>query len=133
MHVVCGLDGHWHTQECLQARGISPVQWKEAAKDPTPCGSQLRLGLIWEWRGKREEIKTCPANLVDPGLIPILSLYNAWEKGFLWTEGGLAHQPAAYVQAMQFLAGEIQRVEEAKREGLKEGPRPPRPPKGRRR
>lgn len=128
--MVYGLEGRWHTTECLQKRGVPPQDWPQELKNPTPCGTALSLGLSWEYAGRKEEIKTCPANVADLGLAPFLSLYGAWESGFLWTNGGMAQQPAIYVQAMQIIAAEVQRIEREKHAQEAKGkPAMPRVPK----
>ncbi|MCX7844357.1 MAG: hypothetical protein N2507_03265 [Candidatus Bipolaricaulota bacterium] len=127
--MVYGLEGRWHTVECLQKRGLPAPSWPAELKNPAPCGTNLTLGLVWEYAGKKEEIRTCPANVADLGLVPFLNLYGAWESGFLWTSGGIAQQPAIYVHAMNLIAAEIQKIEREKyqenRKGKPEAPRVP--------
>jgi len=111
VHVVYGLDGRWHTSECLQSKGCSDLH------DPTPCGKTLkRSEFVWEWRGNKEKHRTCPANIVETSLIPILNLYSAYQDGFLWTAGGISAQPAAYMQAIQLIGSEVAKIEKEKQD-----------------
>ncbi len=71
---------------------------------------------MWEWRGKKEKHRTCPANIAETDLIPILNLYSAYQDGFLWAAGGISSQPAAYVQAIQLISSEVAKIEKEKQD-----------------
>lgn len=76
---------------------------------------------MWEWQGKKEKHRTCPANIVETSLVSLLNLYAAYESGFLWTGGGISNQPAAYVQSMNLIGGEVNRIQKEKSEDKKGG------------
>ena len=78
-----------------------------------------------ELLGERIELNTCPANVVDvPEVTLWLQLYAAYKAGFLWAEGGIKDQPAAYVHAMRIIDAAVnqiekERLEEARKEASK--------------
>jgi len=46
----------------------------------------------------------CPWEACDPGALLLLSLYPHYEAGHLWARGGVAEQPAIYLEAMAVIA-----------------------------
>jgi len=69
-----------------------------------------------KWDQHKIELKTCPANIVQPEHFQYLQLYALYKDGFLPYDGGIAEQSAKYVQAMRIIAGEVAAIDERKME-----------------
>jgi len=103
------------------------LQAQELLKSPAPCSSKFdhtvfRISLL----GENIELNTCPANIVNFSEVSTwLSLYAMYKSGFLWGEGGIKDQPAAYIHAMRLIDAAVNEIEKEKLEASKQEPKIP--------
>ena len=113
----------------VQANPSLAPQAQRLLKTPAPCSFKsdrvvFRISLLDE----ESELNTCPANVVDLQEVTTwLSLYSMYKAGFLWREGGIRDQPAAYVHAMKIIDAAVNQIE---REQLEESKKNISVPKG---
>jgi len=95
-----------------------------ALKDPTPCGFE---GNSEKWvhpyernRGDfREQHTACYANYINPDHFNYIAEYGRYDKGYLLKAGGTIDQPPKYLQAMQLISSEVNRIEKERMDAEK--------------
>lgn len=78
----------WQCESCDCVNGIAPVE-------------------KWETKGVINPTRTCYRAAITARTEYLLSLYPHYIRGHLYESGGVADQPAIYLDAMKFLYGYI--------------------------
>lgn len=67
-----------------------------------------------------EDFYGCPRQKIEPASYVWLELYGHYDKGLMWTAGGIADQPLHYVRAMGVIRDAVARFEREQVEQEKE-------------
>ncbi len=57
------------------------------------------------------EYKTCPGRIITPFTWYLIRLYGHYKNGYMLFSGGVIDQPQKYMQAMELIDREINKVE----------------------